>query len=518
MNADEIRFLSYYLIPTDWKIHLIDPRTNETQLEQIQQIIENAQLFAFDTETMPSFYHPNFRSNYTRHSTPYQCQSNSCVSKPSLLQVAVRSQNPNMKNVLLFDLQEVFVCSNMYFRECSTSRMIHHLIQLIFNHPYAFKLSQSIFNDLAHLKCSYVEHCFHQPKLLHVIELSDLYRKVFPQEKEQQIYSLQRMTAMTLHCQLDKRQQCANWSKRPLGQALKDYAAIDVIVMIDIYDRLKVRILQNLSDDDNNHGSIWNDFRSSIESSIDLNAINLYPCICGEQFITTKSRKKHARTCLLEQQRLKQEANTASEKNASTTKKPENISKADRSTLPELDFDAPPPRGRGYLPPALKRVHQSMNQIPFYNQVRCSSSLDEFKRISENRPPDAQFFLEDDDTEVAQAFGLQTTKDPFKRRPINSTTCIPSTASSVPVSKSNLKVAAYPPKTTSSTFSSNLGRTYVNEDDLLDRLRDDFDSQPDFHCHLFGLGGRGRPLLSTHRSPPDPSIHSLEHSTQFCDN
>ncbi|CAF1255082.1 unnamed protein product, partial [Adineta ricciae] len=197
---------------------------------------------------------------------------------------------------------------------------------------------------------------------------------------------------------------------------------------------------------------------------------------------------------------------------------PENISKADRSTLPELDFDAPPPRGRGYLPPALKRVHQSMNQIPFYNQVRCSSSLDEFKRISENRPPDAQFFLEDDDTEVAQAFGLQTTKDPFKRRPINSTTCIPSTASSVPVSKSNLKVAAYPPKTTSSTFSSNLGRTYVNEDDLLDRLRDDFDSQPDFHCHLFGLGGRGRPLLSTHRSPPDPSIHSLEHSTQFCDN
>lgn len=50
------------------------------------------------------------------------------------------------------------------------------------------------------------------------------------------------MTAMTLHCQLDKKQQCANWSKRPLTQVLKDYAAIDVIVMIDIYERLKSKI------------------------------------------------------------------------------------------------------------------------------------------------------------------------------------------------------------------------------------------------------------------------------------
>ncbi|CAF1266772.1 unnamed protein product [Adineta steineri] len=49
MNADDIRFLSYYLIPTDWNIHLIDRRTNEKQLEQIQQIIDNAQLLAFDT-------------------------------------------------------------------------------------------------------------------------------------------------------------------------------------------------------------------------------------------------------------------------------------------------------------------------------------------------------------------------------------------------------------------------------------------------------------------------------------
>ena len=33
MNADDIRFLSYYLIQKDWDIHLIDRRTDERQLE-----------------------------------------------------------------------------------------------------------------------------------------------------------------------------------------------------------------------------------------------------------------------------------------------------------------------------------------------------------------------------------------------------------------------------------------------------------------------------------------------------
>jgi len=167
------------------------------------------------------------------------------VSKPSLLQVAVRNQGRNGKNVLLFDLQELFDRSNINFRECYTSIIIHNLIELIFNHPIAYKLSQSLFNDLAHLKCSYDEDCFHRSKIDHIIELSDIYRKVFPNEKTQQIYSLQRMTAMTLHYQLDKKQRCANWSKRPLTQSLKDYAAIDVIVMIDIYDRLKTKIQQD---------------------------------------------------------------------------------------------------------------------------------------------------------------------------------------------------------------------------------------------------------------------------------
>ncbi|CAF4561312.1 unnamed protein product [Rotaria sp. Silwood1] len=531
MNADDIRLLSYYLIPKEWTIHLIDRRTDEKQLEQIQRIIENARLFAFDTgrifvfliETMPSFYHSNFQRNQNYqwqnsswHLLPSRTSQNSCISKPSLLQVAVRSRNRNGKNVLLFDLQELFDRSNIHFRECNTSIHIHNLIQLIFNHSNAYKISQSLYNDLSQLKCSYDEDCFHRSKLHHCIELSNIYRKVFPNEKDQQIYSLQRMTAMTLHCQLDKKQQCANWSKRPLTQSLKDYAAMDVIVMIDIYERLKTRIEQELNVEDNKTQT-WEDFQSSLELSIDLNQIILYHCICGERFITNKTRNKHARTCIQEQQRIEQVVvNEKRPRKKKTNKISINNNDPIKpeitivSSLPKLDFDAPPPSGRGYIPPALKRAYQSMNQISLYEQVRCSSAFDEFNQLNENRPPDAQYFLEDDDTEVAQAFGLEIMNISLKPKRLNQINQNQTNISLIPVSKQNLKIAAYPPKNQS--LSVNIQKKLSDENDLLDRLKDDFDSQPDFHCHLFGLGGRGR-SSSMHLSPPEPFLNKRNYYT-----
>jgi hypothetical protein len=142
-----------------------------------------------------------------------------------------------------------------------------------------------------------------------------------------------------------------------------------------------------------------------ITTSIDLTEIILYHCPCGERFITNKTRNKHARTC--PQARISEKTSV--------------------SPLPELDYDTLPPRGRGYIPPALKHAYQ----ISLHEQVRCSSAFDEFNQLNENRPPDAQFFLEDDDTEVAQAFGIQLSK---------------------PKVKQNLKIAAYPPKTNCSMW------------------------------------------------------------------
>jgi hypothetical protein len=119
----------------------------------------------------------------------------------------------------------------------------------------------------------------------------------------------------------------------------------------------------------------------------------------------------------------------------------------DISSLPEPDLDAPPPCGRGYIPPALQRAYQSMNHISLYEQVRCSSAFNELNQFNENRPPDAQFFLQDDDTEVAQAFGLELMN-------INSKPKMNRIQSNVSAPKKHLKVAAYPPKNNSSMFQN----------------------------------------------------------------
>ena len=39
-DPEDIRCLSYYLIPKDWKIHLINPKTDEKQLEVIQNTFQ----------------------------------------------------------------------------------------------------------------------------------------------------------------------------------------------------------------------------------------------------------------------------------------------------------------------------------------------------------------------------------------------------------------------------------------------------------------------------------------------
>ena len=197
-------------------------------------------------------------------------------------------------------------------------------------------------------------------------------------------------------------------------------------------------------------------FQKSLEISIDLNRIVLYQCVCGQRFITQKNRNKHARTCTQEQTQAEQ---VPINEKYSHKKKSKNLLinnndsiKAEIKTgsfLPELDFNISVSRGRGYIPPALKRAYQSANQTSLYEQARCSSAFDEFNQINKNRPPDAQYFLEDDDIEVAEAFGLEIENQPSKLKILHQTK---SNVLCMPASKQNLKIAAYPPKNHSRIF------------------------------------------------------------------
>lgn len=152
------------------------------------------------------------------------------ANRPSLLQAAIRSADKKEKNVVLFDLQGAANCS------------MFELIEHLFNKQSMLKLSHAFPNDLAQLKVFLDENCFQKSKIERVVELSDVFRQTFAEEKNENLFSLKRMAELTLQTKLNKKQQCANWSKRPLQQAMKDYAAIDVVVMIEIFDRFSQQI------------------------------------------------------------------------------------------------------------------------------------------------------------------------------------------------------------------------------------------------------------------------------------
>lgn len=40
-DPEDIRCLPYYLIPKDWKVHLINPKTDEKQLEVMQKSLQD---------------------------------------------------------------------------------------------------------------------------------------------------------------------------------------------------------------------------------------------------------------------------------------------------------------------------------------------------------------------------------------------------------------------------------------------------------------------------------------------
>ncbi|CAF4341425.1 unnamed protein product, partial [Rotaria magnacalcarata] len=99
-------------------------------------------------------------------------------------------------------------------------------------------------------------------------------------------------------------------------------------------------------------------------TSIDLSQLILYHCMCGERFMTNKTRNKHARACIQEQQRIELVAATETHARKKKSKKisvysndPIKPEVPMATSFSTLDFDAPPPRGRGYIPPALKRAY-----------------------------------------------------------------------------------------------------------------------------------------------------------------
>ncbi|CAN0052768.1 unnamed protein product, partial [Chrysoparadoxa australica] len=170
-----------------------------------------------DTETKP-----NFKKGDARNPT-------------SLLQVAARDAQGG-EQVYLFDLLSLLGRQRAYthFDSC---------LKDAFWSSKKVKLGQGLKQDLQELHRSYPQ-CLAFKRLRGVIETNSLHRQLNPQDK--QVVGLKRLTQRYIHCALDKRQQCSNWSRRPLTEGQQTYAATDALVLLRLHDAMTHEVPHNL--------------------------------------------------------------------------------------------------------------------------------------------------------------------------------------------------------------------------------------------------------------------------------
>ncbi|CAF1004183.1 unnamed protein product [Didymodactylos carnosus] len=89
-------------------------------------------------------------------------------------------------------------------------------------------------------------------------------------------WSMQDMVLQILKIPLDKKQQCSNWAKAKLNKSQQDYAAFDVLSLIDIYLKLI---------------KIHPTFNRSI--SLSINSLQYEICVCDSFYAHRKKLNKH---------------------------------------------------------------------------------------------------------------------------------------------------------------------------------------------------------------------------------
>ncbi|CAF0987507.1 unnamed protein product, partial [Didymodactylos carnosus] len=484
--------------------------------------------------------------------------------------------------------------------------------------------------------------CFQTPIISHLIELSSLYRTAYPptqKDSNHQTCSLQKMTATVLHLQLNKKYQCVNWSKRPLPYSWKDYAAADVIVMIEIYDSLLSKIKEiysastsfdgtdnvktkqtvlvhdladpfdesssSLEEDKDKPGEnlsmcswnwTWSTFQQSFETTIDLTQVKIYQCYCSERFVTSKARSKHAKSCVeaskqnsqystqqndpivnnsellhfKQQPRKKKKKKIIIAHDAKIKPKQEESDDEDEQQQEEESFSSEKGydkmtngnltaetydnmlnisplslttysrRGRGFIPPGLKKAYEDINS-PDHELCHPAPQI-QSTRYENSRPPDAKYFLNDEDNEVAQIFGFdKSSSTKYSHRSTNHVIQKPPATSQKPVMNSynstynqqqnKPKIAQFPPAPKEPTYHSTPNDLIIRPDSnrsdltvstIMDKLVssscdpsiDDTLTLP-FHNTSFIAGrgrgiGRGRPKTSDgigyDQGPPIPSM------------
>jgi len=138
----------------------------------------------------------------------------------SILQLATENK------VYLFDVQSL-----------GESLQYQELIWKLFTNPKIFKIGHSFLGDLQIIKNEHENN--KNISIKNYLDIGQAY-KIF--DKSRQQYGLAYICEKILGKKMSKYEQVSNWSRRPLRKAQIHYAALDALLVIQIYLKMKEQI------------------------------------------------------------------------------------------------------------------------------------------------------------------------------------------------------------------------------------------------------------------------------------
>ncbi len=143
----------------------------------------------------------------------------------STLQLSTR------RKTFLVDLQSI--CQDSPTGPCEQENLearLDPILIKLFKSPTLPLLGYGILQDISKLAASFPHmKCFLD--YTSVIDLQSVSSIVYSKASRENMSSLQKITAKLLKKQLDKSQQCSDWTQRPLSQDQIDYAMLDAAVL-----------------------------------------------------------------------------------------------------------------------------------------------------------------------------------------------------------------------------------------------------------------------------------------------
>ncbi|KAF8795945.1 Exonuclease mut-7 like protein [Argiope bruennichi] len=152
----------------------------------------------------------------------------------ALMQIAVRDK--------------VYILDMVYLRDCLAPEHWDGFMKNLFGNSNIIKLGCGIMNDVQMIIEDSKGTKGKKIGFTHILDMSVFYNKlqdIYPDEiheetREKKNIGLSKLCELILGLPLNKEERLCDWEKRPLAESQLEYAALDALCLVQMYDKLKL--------------------------------------------------------------------------------------------------------------------------------------------------------------------------------------------------------------------------------------------------------------------------------------